>query len=442
MKRQLYFALLIIFLIICCIYCFYLYKFLAKKTPHKDYVFSPVQSSSSFQFPLDYYEESSYHQLYPSNSSIHQPHHYSIPTYQPQKPLPPQHSRQHQMLQEHQMLQQTQMPQHTQQLQEPTHQQQPIYQIQQPIHQIQQPIYQLRQPIYQLQQPQNPQQPQQPQNPQQPQQPQKKFKQPLDPTVFMIITYNIRIDVDEYPHRWVDRQNAVVQNTLQYSPSIICLQEFVPSMKSYLVAAFPGWKWTGKYRSKKNPEGNPILFSPIEWSIIKDETYVFNGKFLSICLNSHCTDPTVFETYKSKHPRIFTAVWAVHTYSGEKYVFINTHFPLEPVLQHHCANQLLDFINKQKDKVLLTGDFNCENDESVVKLLGLRDSLQWDTKSSTFGSFVEVDPSRCRLDFILGSEQVQIVSSGISRYTYPGPNSEPRRPSDHDLVWCAIKTNT
>lgn len=256
-----------------------------------------------------------------------------------------------------------------------------------------------------------------------------------DKNCLVVVSYNLRIDADPPPHRWADRVKHAVENLRNCDADIICLQEFTPNMNhSEFKEAFSDWIWNGKYRSKKSPESNPVLFKRGKWQIVSNQTFMYtankDGYLECSSEGKYCPKNL---TLPWKHQRIFTAATVVHLPTGRNLVVVNTHWPLEPDFQQLCSTQLAAFVATQSLPVIVTGDFNCLYDPKLVKNLNLEDCHDWSTQT-TFGSFEQgLDANRTKLDFIMYSK-LRVLEKGISSFRY----DITKRPSDHELIWSVL----
>ncbi|OKZ72645.1 MAG: hypothetical protein BHV88_01150 [Clostridiales bacterium 41_12_two_minus] len=81
----------------------------------------------------------------------------------------------------------------------------------------------------------------------------------------------------------------------------------------------------------------------------------------------------------SSYPRIFTYAILKEKSTGEKFLYINTHFDHKSAeARKFQAGVLADFVSKNSEyRILLTGDFNCastENTFGVIKNTGFKSS--------------------------------------------------------------------
>jgi len=262
---------------------------------------------------------------------------------------------------------------------------------------------------------------------------------PVPEPTFSVLCYNIRCDVDRSPHDWQSRRRHVLVNIARHNPGIVCLQESTSQVQQYLCQHLDGsYVAVGSVRDDSHrAEAAHILVDKNRWGILSQKTFVFTGNDPVVCETSACTSDTVFGGIRAKHVRVFTHV----RLQGYRVVnVINTHFPLDDVLQQACARQLSTYVASLTDPVIVVGDFNSHYaptaPDTPLQLLmtgaGLTDTNQL-VDSSTFGSFSAVDHTVHKLDYILVKEQpgLALVNSSIVGFTY-GPSRF--RPSDHEAL--------
>jgi len=265
-----------------------------------------------------------------------------------------------------------------------------------------------------------------------PQEPESKAR----PMAFTVVSYNIRIDADKYPDDWESRSVEVYSNTLLRKPSIICLQENTDKTTAFFGVQLPQYQMVSAARSPTSSESVPIWFDTRIWQSESGGTMLMTERGPLRCKQPACSGSTRFGGVTCKHPRIFT--WAVLLAQGNRILVVNTHFPLEKVLQKACMTQLLRWLgNPALPKTqVVCGDFNSHTPHAInqTQRAGFSCGLDFSTQS-TFGTFRFVDPDTPRLDYILFRGSLRLQDSGISDYTY-GPNS--KRPSDHSLVYSSF----
>ena len=263
---------------------------------------------------------------------------------------------------------------------------------------------------------------------------------PTGSSTFTVVSYNVRIDMDRSPHRWVDRKRPVLQNILRVHPSVICLQESTDKVRRMFAARLPDFGMVTATRSAASDEAVPILYDRRQWRLKRGGTMVMTEAGPAPCVGGACHSKTRFGAVTARHPRLLTYAW-LESSAGEVCVY-NTHFPLARELQDQCARQIASVLGSTETlPIVLTGDFNSHYDAAVgpnpiqtLLAAGLRDTLNL-VPHSTFGSFHALCDDTPRLDFIL-YQQLELEAAAVSDFTY---GSQRYRPSDHSLLHATFK---
>ncbi len=267
-----------------------------------------------------------------------------------------------------------------------------------------------------------------------------------DPT-FTVVSYNVRIDVDQFPHDWKTRSPDVVRNIKQLKPSILCLQESSNKVLIDLLRDEPSFMACGVKRSVRGDEAVHVLVDTRTWGIQNATTHVFRENGPLLCPGGACNADTVFGGKKDKYPRIFTHVRLIHKGTGTRVHVINTHFTLDPEMQGYFAQQLAMYVQTlgSDANVIVTGDLNAhyaprERNTPLEVLLargGLCDSFDLeDVPTFAVSMATAPDPNTHRLDYILykGAPLVR-VDVGVAEYRQPNGH----RPSDHEAVFARFR---
>jgi endonuclease/exonuclease/phosphatase family metal-dependent hydrolase len=273
-------------------------------------------------------------------------------------------------------------------------------------------------------------------------------RQYAGPSQFTIATYNIRIDVDKAPHRWIDRRDSLIRNIRESNASIIGLQEAQPHSVSYLSAAFPQMRIIGAWRDQTKAEGCPIMFDQSLWTLLEARTYLLGGIRPKPCTTDSCTDGrTCFNKIGcDNYARVMTHMLLRSTVTdGITIDVINTHLPLKQELQEACAKQIIAFadtIQKQRPAttVFIMGDLNTNHNPmepgtatSVFRQAKFQDSMNW-VDQPTYGPMTQqsLKSNMHRLDYILYRNRddgaMKSMDAHIRNFNVNGA-----RPSDHEL---------
>ena len=271
------------------------------------------------------------------------------------------------------------------------------------------------------------------------------------PKQFTIATYNIRIDVDKAPHRWIDRRDGVVRNIRESNASIVGLQEAQPHSVAYLTAAFPQMRIIGAWRDQSKSEGCPIMFDQSLWTLLEVKTYLLGGSKPKQCTTDSCSDGrTCFPKIGcDNHARVMTHMTLRSTAAvanGITVDVINTHFPLKQELQQACAKQIVAFADTIQNlrpltTVLVMGDLNTNHEPnepataiSAFREAQFQDSMNW-VDEPTYGPMTHQTLKRDmhRLDYIMyrnrNNSNLKPVQSSVRHFL----EVDGKRPSDHEM---------
>jgi endonuclease/exonuclease/phosphatase family metal-dependent hydrolase len=263
---------------------------------------------------------------------------------------------------------------------------------------------------------------------------------------FTIVCFNIRCDVDDPPHNWDSRKYEVFKNINRYKPSIVCLQESTEKVKQFLCNSL-SYDAVGSYRDRSSrAEAGHVLFDSTKWKLLSHSSFVYTEAGIKPCGLVACNGVTKFKNVKDKHTRIFTHVRLKGT---SEINVINTHFPLNKMLQMECAKQLREYINgistTTNTPIIVTGDFNSHYEptskgtplEELLTNANLFDANNLEN-IPTFGNFKKVKPKINKLDYIL-FRGLKVLNAGVSDYRY---GKEQFRPSDHQALFANFVLNS
>ena len=263
---------------------------------------------------------------------------------------------------------------------------------------------------------------------------------------FTIVCFNIRCDVDDPPHNWDSRKYEVFKNINRYKPSIVCLQESTEKVKQFLCDSL-SYDAVGSYRDRSSrAEAGHVLFDSTKWKLLSHSSFAYTEAGIKLCGSVACNGVTKFKDVKDKHTRIFTHVRLKGAFEIN---VINTHFPLNKMLQMECAKQLREYINTisttPNTAIVVTGDFNSHY-EPTLKGTPIEELLTNANLSDvnnlenipTFGNFKKVKPKINKLDYIL-FRGLKVLNAGVSDYRYGKENF---RPSDHQALFANFVLNS
>ncbi len=252
-----------------------------------------------------------------------------------------------------------------------------------------------------------------------------------------IISYNIRYDNNwDIENSWKIRRNKISQILVQYSPSIIGIQEGLLNQVQYIDSSLIDYDSVGVGRDdgKKKGEFCAIYFDTTRYVLLKNSTFWLSE-----------TPDTISVGWDAALERICTYGLFKDRITKEEVWVFNTHFDHIGVVAREKSSELIlkriNKINRQTLPVILMGDFNSIPNSSPVKEIKteLSDALQISLEKlqgprGTFNGFNEDLPIEKRIDYIFTND-LKILS-----YTHINDRlNNNRHISDHLPVMVKIQ---
>ena len=252
-----------------------------------------------------------------------------------------------------------------------------------------------------------------------------------------IISYNIRYDNNwDIENSWKIRRNKISQILVQYSPSIIGIQEGLLNQVQYIDSSLIDYDYVGVGRDdgKKKGEFCAIYFDTTRYVLLKNSTFWLSE-----------TPDTISVGWDAALERICTYGLFKDRITKEEFLVFNTHFDHIGVIAREKSSELIlkriNKINRQSLPVILMGDFNSiPNSPSVKEIITeLSDALQISLEKlqgprGTFNGFNEDLPIEQRIDYIF-TNKLKVLS-----YTHINDRLDNNRHvSDHLPVMIKIQ---
>ena len=221
------------------------------------------------------------------------------------------------------------------------------------------------------------------------------------------ISYNIRYDNNwDIENSWKIRRNKISQILVQYSPSIIGIQEGLINQVQYIDSSLIDYDYVGVGRDdgKKKGEFCAIYFDTTRYVLLKNSTFWLSE-----------TPDTISVGWDAALERICTYGLFKDRITKEEFLVFNTHFDHIGVVAREKSSELIlkriNKINHQSLPVILMGDFNSIPNSSPVKEIKteLSDALQISLEKlqgprGTFNGFNEDLPIEKRIDYIFTND--------------------------------------
>jgi len=222
-----------------------------------------------------------------------------------------------------------------------------------------------------------------------------------------IISYNIRYDNNwDIENSWKIRRNKISQILVQYSPSIIGIQEGLLNQVQYIDSSLIDYDYVGVGRDDGKMKGEfcAIYFDTTRYVLLKNSTFWLSE-----------TPDTISVGWDAALERICTYGLFKDRITKEELLVFNTHFDHIGVVAREKSSELIlkriNKINHQSLPVILMGDFNSIPNSSPVKEIKteLSDALQISLEKlqgprGTFNGFNEDLPIEKRIDYIFTND--------------------------------------
>ena len=257
------------------------------------------------------------------------------------------------------------------------------------------------------------------------------------PQSHSIISYNIRYDNNwDVENSWKIRRNKINQILVQYSPSIIGIQEGLLNQVQYIDSSLINHDYVGIGRDDGKEKGEfcAIYYDTTRYVLLKDSTFWLSE-----------TPDTVSIGWDAALERICTYCLLTDRITKREFWVFNTHFDHIGVIARERSSELiLNRINKINGRslpIILMGDFNSIPDSPPVIEIKteLSDALQISLERlkgprGTFNGFNENLPIEKRIDYIF-TNNLKILS-----YTHINDRlNNNRHISDHLPVMVIIQ---
>ena len=248
-----------------------------------------------------------------------------------------------------------------------------------------------------------------------------------------VMTFNIRYGTaNDGENSWEFRKDNVVKTIEAFKPNLLGLQEALKMQIDELVFKMPEYDYVGVGRDDGKSEGeySCILYQKDRFTVDSSETFWFSETPDLIASKSWGNNITRICTWVRLHDKIL----------DKDFYYFNVHLDHESQpSREKSAELLMNKINEKTLPVILSGDFNCGDENPAIKIVisnGLIDTYrsvnEKQPNEGTFNSFKgEIDGDK--IDFIFASKIFKVLHSEIVRTSYNG-----KFPSDHFPVTAVI----
>jgi len=270
-------------------------------------------------------------------------------------------------------------------------------------------------------------------------------KEPAAAVELTVMTFNIRVPVDEGENSWENRRERVVQLIREYQPDFAGTQEAVGHQAQFMDEALEEYRFLGRGReSDGSGSGVQIFYRHERWEPDPGNT----GDFQL----SDTPDVPGSNTWDLLWKRMTTWARFVEKQSGRPVYHFNTH--LDVIWEekghkggHEKSVQLIterisDRVHSD-DPIILTGDFNAGENSKIIRFLQEEPlnlvetfrAVHPEAKNvGTRGGFPP-DPEDKKIDYIFVSEGIEVLDAEIISHAPDGG----LYPSDHFAVIARIR---
>ena len=266
-----------------------------------------------------------------------------------------------------------------------------------------------------------------------------------------VMSFNIRYGTaKDGENAWPHRREMVFDIIREHQPDIVGMQEVLNGQRAELLRALPEYEslGTGRFDGMLRGEFSPIVYRQDRLEVLE------HGQFWL----SDTPDVPGSKSWGNAITRICTWARMRDRATGQSFYFYNTHLDhRSPPSQQRSAELIAQRIathEHKDDPLILTGDFNANEDTSTIRFLkgeierafetttdpppspNLRDTFRVlhpdATNVGTFNGF-RGESCRGKIDYVFVCANVQVVSAAIVH-----DNTNGRYPSDHFPVTATI----
>jgi endonuclease/exonuclease/phosphatase family metal-dependent hydrolase len=260
-----------------------------------------------------------------------------------------------------------------------------------------------------------------------------------DTDLIRVVTFNIRVAVDEGINSWDNRKELVASIIETYRADIVGLQEALKTQLEDLNKLLPDFAWVGVGRDDGAEEGEyaAIFYNKKRFEVLEDSTF---------WLSETPDKPSI--GWDAALKRVVTWAKLRDKITGKIFYHFNTHFDYKGVMARlESANLLNDRVAEVAGKTpaIVTGDFNFKSDFGGYEILtGGRKNYLFDTQKiakvdssgsnityNRFGQFLEEGN---KIDYIFIKNNIEVDKHKIIMDTFDG-----RYPSDHMPVLAVLR---
>jgi len=260
------------------------------------------------------------------------------------------------------------------------------------------------------------------------------YSQPIQNNELKIMTFNIRYGTaNDGENSWMYRKDNVVETIMNFNPALFGLQEALQLQIDEILKQMSNYTYIGAGRDdgKSAGEYSCIFYFKNRFDVDSSGTFWF----------SDTPNIVASKSWGNNITRICTWVLFRDKISKKLFYMFNVHLDHESQpSREKSAELLVKKINQKTLPIILSGDFNCGDDNATIKTIlenGLIDSYrklhEKKPDEGTFNSF-KGETNGDKIDFIFVTKEFEIKRSEIIRTNFNG-----KFPSDHFPVTTILK---
>ncbi|SDB27229.1 Metal-dependent hydrolase, endonuclease/exonuclease/phosphatase family [Flavobacteriaceae bacterium MAR_2010_188] len=252
-----------------------------------------------------------------------------------------------------------------------------------------------------------------------------------------VMTYNIKLDYPiEGENSWTNRKPMFIGQLNFYEPDIFGVQEAMPNQMKEMDSLLPNYGFVGVGRDDGQDLGeySAIFYKKNKFKVLVSSTFWLSE-----------TPDKVSMGWDAACNRVCTYVKFEDLQNHSTFYVFNTHFDHIGVEARKNSSKLIikkiNEINVENLPVILTGDFNLEEDSESIKYIKsqLKDSKEISKAEpfgpiGTFNNFEFDKPVSRRLDYIFVNSRVT-----VQKYAVLSDSKDLHYPSDHLPVLVMLK---
>lgn len=251
-----------------------------------------------------------------------------------------------------------------------------------------------------------------------------------------VMTYNVKLDYPkEGDDSWTNRRPFFIDQIKFYEPDFMGVQEPMPNQMKDLDSLLTDYNFVGVGRDDgiNLGEYSAIFYKKKRFRVLETSTFWLSD-----------TPDKVSMGWDAVCNRICTYVLLKDRITKKKFWIFNTHFDHIGEEARRNSSILIirkiKEINKQNYPVILTGDFNMEeNHESIQYIIKSLNDSRAIAKTTfgpegTFNNFEFHKPVTRRIDFIFVSPSIK-----VNKYAVLSDSKDCHYPSDHLPVFVTLK---